>query len=91
MLCSADLVLDMNKVDLVYKNILIENDIEKTDLARDYKRKLKEVIEDYVSNAAFVKSKHKNTHEQIITKTDKQMRTSKTSENIRGYSTLKPC
>ena len=38
------------------------------DLARDYKRKPKDVIEDYVPNAVFVKSKLKNKPEQIITK-----------------------
>ena len=42
--------------------------MKKSDLARDYKRKLKEVIEDYVPNAVFVKSKYKNKPEQIITK-----------------------
>ena len=42
--------------------------MKKSDLARDYKRKPKEVIEDYVPNAVFVKSKHKNKPEQIITK-----------------------
>ena len=42
--------------------------MKKLDLARDYKRKPKEVIEDYVPNAVFVKSKHKNKPEQIITK-----------------------
>ena len=42
--------------------------MKKSDLVRDYKRKLKEVIEDYVPNAVFVKSKHKNKPEQIITK-----------------------
>ena len=52
----------------VYKSVLIENGMKKTDLARDYKRKLKEVIEDYGPNAVFVKSKHKNKPEQIITK-----------------------
>ena len=41
---------------------------KKTDLAGDYKRKLKEVIEDYVPNAAFVRSKHENKPEQIIKK-----------------------
>ena len=66
--CRADPVLDMNKVDLVYKYILTENGMKKTDLARDYKRKLKEVIEDYVPNAVFVKSEHENKPEQIITK-----------------------
>ena len=66
--CGTDPVLDMNKVDLVYKNILIENGMKKADLARDHKRKLKEVIEDYVPNAVFVKSKHKNKPEQNITK-----------------------
>ena len=39
-----------------------------SDLVRDYKRKQKEVIEDYVPNAVFVKSKHKIKPEQIITK-----------------------
>ena len=42
--------------------------MKQSDLARDYKRKPKEVIEDYVPNAVFVKSKHKNKPEQIITK-----------------------
>ena len=55
--CGADPVLNMNKVGLVYKNILIENSMKKIDLARDYKRKLKEVIEDYVPNAVFVEKK----------------------------------
>ena len=47
---------------------MIENGMKKTDLARDYKQKLKEVVEDYVPNAVFVKSKHKNNPEQIMTK-----------------------
>ena len=55
----------MNKVGLFIK---IENGMKKSDLARDYKRKPKEVIEVYVPNAVFVKSKHKNKPEQIITK-----------------------
>ena len=42
--------------------------MKKSDLVRDYKQKPKEVIEDYVPNAVFVKSKHKNKPEQIITK-----------------------
>ena len=42
--------------------------MKQSDLARDDKRKLKEVIEDYGPNAVFVKSKHKNKPEQIITK-----------------------
>ena len=40
--------------------------MKKSDLVRDYKRKPKEVIEDYVPNAVFVKSKHENKPEQII-------------------------
>ena len=68
MQCCADPVLDMNKVGMVYKSVLIENGMKKTDLARNYKRKLKEVIEDYGPNAVFVKSKHKNKPEQNITK-----------------------
>ena len=42
--------------------------MKKTDLARDNKRKLKEVIDGYVLNAAFVKSNHKNKPEQIMKK-----------------------
>ena len=42
--------------------------MKKSDLVRDYKRKPKEVIEDYVPNAVFAKSKHENKSEQIITK-----------------------
>ena len=64
--CGADPVLDMNKIDLVYKNWKWHEKV--SDLARDYKRKPKEVIEDYVLNAVFVKSKHENKPEQIITK-----------------------
>ena len=65
--CGADTFLDINTIGLVYK-ILIENGMKKTDLARDYKRKLKEVIEDYVTNTVFVKGKHKNKPEQIKSK-----------------------
>ena len=42
--------------------------MKQSDLARDDKRKPKEVIEDYVPNAVFVKSKRKNKPEQVITK-----------------------
>ena len=42
--------------------------MKQSDLARDYKRKPKEVIEDYVPNAVFIKSKRKNKPEQIISK-----------------------
>ena len=42
--------------------------MKKSDLVRDYKRKPKEVIEDYVTNAVFAKSKHENKPEQFITK-----------------------
>ena len=56
----------MNKIDLVYKNWKWHEKV--SDLARDYKPKPKEVIEDYVPNAVFVKSKHENKPEQIITK-----------------------
>ena len=42
--------------------------MKKSDLARDYKRKPKDVIEDCVPNVVFVKSKLKNKPEQIITK-----------------------
>ena len=42
--------------------------MKKSDLVRDYKQKPKEVVEDYVLNAVFSKSKHENKSEQIITK-----------------------
>ena len=42
--------------------------MKKSDLVRDYKQKPKEVVEDYVLNAVFAKSKHENKSEQIITK-----------------------
>ena len=42
--------------------------MKKSDLVRDYKQKPKEVVEDYVMNAVFAKSKHENKSEQIITK-----------------------
>ena len=42
--------------------------MKKLDLVRDYKRKPKEVIEDYLPNAVCAKSKHENKPEQFITK-----------------------
>ena len=42
--------------------------MKKSDLVRDYKQKPKEVVQDYVLNAVFAKSKHENKSEQIITK-----------------------
>ena len=42
--------------------------MKKLDLVRDYKRKPKEIIEDYLPNAVCAKSKHENKPEQFITK-----------------------
>ena len=53
-------------VNSAYKDILIENGENVENLARDYKRQLKELIQEFIPTAVFVKSKHKNKPEQII-------------------------
>ena len=87
--CGADPVLDMNKIDLVYKKWKWHEKV--SDLARDYKRKPKEVIEDYVPNAVFVKSKHENKPEQIITKDIQEEAVSTFIDDQSVEKTFKQC
>ena len=59
-------VLDMNILNATYKEILIENGELHENLSNNYKKLLKDLIEDHIPSAVFVKSKYKNKPEQIL-------------------------
>ena len=66
-ICDPSLpILDMNQVHSIYKDILIENGENAENLAKHYKRNLKELIKENIPTAAFIKSKLANKPEQII-------------------------
>ena len=67
-ICDPSLpILDMNQVDSIYKDILIENGENAENLAKHYKRNLKELIKENIPTAVFIKSKLANKPQQIIT------------------------
>ena len=66
--CLRDqsLMLDMNKVDETYKEILTENGTDAENLSTNYKKHLKSLILENVEGAVFVKPQNRNKPEQII-------------------------
>ena len=66
-ICDPSLpILDMNQVDSIYQDILIENGENAENLAKYYKRNLKELIKENITTAVFIKSKLANKPDQII-------------------------
>ena len=60
--------LDINMVNEIYKEMLPENGEQHQNIARDYKKKLKDLLLEFIPEAIFVKQKEKNNPKQIITK-----------------------
>ena len=63
----SSIVLDMNIINTTYLNILEENLIE-TKTADNYKRHLKSLLKEHISDIEFVKAKRPNEPEKICSK-----------------------
>ena len=85
-ICDPSLpILDMNQVDSIYKDILIENGENAENLAKHYKRNLKELIKENIPTAVFIKSKLANKPEQIISEaTNSEAENYTTAEDLQA-------
>ena len=50
-----------------YRNILIENGVNKDKISSNYKKYIKELIQDNITNVVFIPNKQKNKPERIMT------------------------
>ena len=57
---NSENLLDMNKLNSIYKVILLENGEQTEHLASNYKKHIKELVEENIPNVVFVKSAQKN-------------------------------
>ena len=62
-LLQPNKVLDVNMLNSTYRDILIENDVNKDKISSNYKKYKKELIQDNITNVVFVPSKQKNKPE----------------------------
>ena len=75
----------MNQVDSIYKDILIENGENAENLAKHYKRNLKELIKENIPTAVFIKSKLANKPEQIVSEaTNSEAENYTTAEDLQA-------
>ena len=61
-------ILDMNKVNITYRNLLFENGLNINEICENYKKHLKTLIQENIQCAKFVKSKCGNQPEKIYRK-----------------------
>lgn len=64
---QTDRVLDMNIVNSMYREILLENGENPENLASNYKKYIKELIQDNIPDIVFVKSTQKNKPDKLMT------------------------
>ena len=57
--------MNRNEVNQIYRNILLENDEKDKDLSKNYKKHLKHLLQDNLSNIAVVKSMNKTQNEAL--------------------------
>ena len=70
---NPDTVLDMNNVNSTYRAILIENGANPEDLSVNYKKQLKELIQENINDIVFIKTTRRNEPEQLVaSETQKQ-------------------
>ena len=62
-LLQPNKVLDVNMLNSTYRDILIENDVNKDKISSNYKKYKKELIQDNITNVVLVPSKQKNKPE----------------------------
>ena len=60
-------LLDMNKVNETYKEILVENGESPENISTNYKKQLKDLIQENLPEVLFVKSNKRNQPEQLTT------------------------
>jgi len=66
---STHKVLDMNSINITYRNLLFENGVAEADIKSNYKRYLKDLITNTVPNAKFVKNSNPSKSEQVCSET----------------------
>ena len=66
-LVQPNKVLDVNMLNSTYRDILIENGVNKDKISSNYKKYIKELIQDNITKVVFIPSKQKNTPERIMT------------------------
>ena len=65
-------ILDMNKVNITYRNLLFENGLNINEICENYKEQLKKLIQGNILCAKFVKSKCANQPEKNLEKKHKE-------------------
>ena len=86
---SSERILDLNKIDEIYKGILLESSTATEKLNATYKKYLKDLISENIENVVFVKHLKKNKAEQLIAITNKSEIISQEAENFPTERALK--
>ena len=63
---SSERVLDMNKIDEIYKGIFMENGTTTDELNATYKKCLKDLISENIENIVFVKHTQKIKQNNLL-------------------------
>ena len=79
----------MNKIDKIYKGILIENATTRNKVNAPYKKYLKNLINENIGNVVFQKHTPKNKPEQLIADTTQSETISQVAENVPTKRDLK--
>ena len=79
----------MNKMDEIYKGILMENGTTTDKLNATYKKYLRDLISKNIENVVFVKHTQKNKAEQLIAYTTQSETISQVAENFPTERNLK--
>ena len=79
---SSERVLDMNKIDEIYKGILMENGTTIDKLNATYKKYLNNLISENIENVLFLKHTPKDKAEQLIADTTQSEFISQVAENL---------
>ena len=79
----------MNKMDEIYKGILMENGTTTDKLNATYKKYLRNLISKNIENVVFVKHTQKNKAEQLIAYTTQSETISQVAENFPTERNLK--
>ena len=66
-LLQPNKVLDVNMLNSTYRDILTEHGVNKDKISSNYKKYIKELIQDNITNVVFMPSKQKNKPERIMT------------------------
>ena len=56
----------MNKINRIYKSILLENGMENEELSENYKKHLKELLKTNLKDLVFVQSTQRNQPENVM-------------------------